>query len=75
MSKEDDLQKEIEDKKILNQTDKIIKNMANQKMNRHVKEKNEPVFDEILSSFNEKYANGVASKSVIEILKFVKNEF
>lgn len=66
--------KKAEDKKILKQTDSILKEMAENKMVRHVKEKNEPVFDDILSNFHNSYAKQVVSRSVNEILKFAKNE-
>ena len=60
---------------VLKQNSVALKRLTKIKQKRHVKEENEPVFDEILDTFNQKYATGVAAASAMEILKMVKNEF
>jgi hypothetical protein len=51
---------------------KFVKNAIKQKEQRHVKEENEPVLDEIMSEFQSNYAKKVVGKSMTDILKFLK---
>ncbi len=60
--------------KTLKQNQRIIEQVHKQKMQRHVKEKNEPVFDIFLDSFQNDYAKNVAAKSALEILKLVQSD-
>jgi hypothetical protein len=52
---------------------KFIKNTIKEKEQRHVKEKNEPVLDEIVAEFQSNYAKKVVGKSMTDILKFLKD--
>lgn len=67
---------EAEDKNkvIVKQNYAILNNIIKAKAQRHVKEENEPILDEIINNFNSSYAKIVASQSSIEILKFVRDE-
>ena len=60
--------------KTLKQNQKLIKQAYKVKANRHVKEKNEPVFDGFLEHFQTTYAKEVASRSALEILKLVQSD-
>lgn len=63
-----------EDLKVFKQTERGLKRLAQSKMKRHVKEPNEPVFEEILDDFRKDYASVVVMKSSNEILKSYVNE-
>lgn len=52
---------------------KFVKNAIKQKEQRHVKEENEPVLDEIINDFQNSYAKKVVGKSMSDILKFLKD--
>lgn len=52
---------------------KFVKNAIKQKEQRHVKEENEPVLDEIMEEFQSNYAKKVVGKSMTDILKFLKD--
>lgn len=58
-----------QDKIILAQTDKMIKDFASQKAERHVKEPTEPLFKEILQNFTLNYGKTVVVNINEEILK------
>lgn len=66
-----DIEKAQKQQERLNQ--KFILSKIDEKQKRHVKEKNEPVLDEIISNFSEDYAKLVVSKSMLEIIKEIKN--
>lgn len=72
---EDKNKQSKEQKIILKQNDKIINKIVNTKQKRHVKEPTEPVFKDILKDFSFNYGKLVVSKTSVEILKLVKNEF
>lgn len=72
---ESDNNKSKADKIILKQNDKIINKIVNTKQKRHVKEPTEPIFKDILNSFSFNYGKLVVSRTSIEILKLVKDEF
>lgn len=69
--------KEDEEKiNTLKQNQAIIEKVHNEKMKRHVKVKNEPVFDIFLNSFHNDYAKQVVSASALEIIKLsLSDEF
>jgi len=65
-----------EDKFILSQNDKIMKEFSNTKDKRHVKEPTEPVFKDIMKEFSLNYGKLVVSNTSKEILKLInKDEF
>lgn len=72
---EDKNKQKEQEKIILKQNDKVIKKIMSIKEKRHVKEPTEPVFKEILNEFSFNYGKIVVSKTGVEILKMVKNEF
>lgn len=63
-----------QNEKVLRQNNAIIKEVSETRMKRHVKEKNEPVLDDILDGFQLNYGKNVAAKSAMLILKYVKDE-
>ena len=52
----------------------FINRYVNETNNRHVKEENEPLLDNLIDSFNSKYAKEVVGKSMTELLKFLKDK-
>lgn len=52
---------------------KTISKKIKAKQKRHVKEKNEPVLDEIIKDFRLDYANTVVGDSMKEIVKEIKD--
>lgn len=57
------------DLKVFKQTERGLKKISQSKMKRHVKEPNEPVFEEILDDFRKDYASKVVMQSSNEIIK------
>lgn len=60
--------------KTLSQNEKLIQKYSKTKAQRHVKVKNEPVFDKMIDSLHEDYAKTVVSNSALEILKLVQSD-
>ena len=62
------------DKKVTKQNQKLINEYSKTTAKRHVKEKNEPVFDKMIDKLQNDYAKQVVSNSSLEILKIVKTD-
>lgn len=69
-----DEEKAKSDFRTLKQNKILIKKHAKKKAKRHVKVKNEPVFDKFLNSFHDDYGKIVVSGSSMEILKKVMED-
>jgi hypothetical protein len=69
MKKEEAQAKEKQDKKILRQTDKIIRDFSEQQAQRHVKEPTEAIFKQIHEKFTLDYGKKVVVNINEEILK------
>lgn len=62
--------------KTVKQNQKLIDKLAKTKAKRHVKVKNEPIFDSMLNTLQNDYAKEVVSRSSIEMLKEIdKDDF
>ncbi len=68
---QDEIQKA--QKKVEKLNAKFIKKSAEKKAQRHVKEENEPVLDDIIQNFQESYAKQVVGKSMTDIVNFLKD--
>lgn len=60
-------------KKVEKLNAKFVSNFKENAAQRHVKEQNEPVLDQISNNFQLSYANEVVGKSMKEIVKELKN--
>lgn len=72
----DDFYKKLEEtnKIVFSQNQIILSEITKANSNRHVEEENEPVMKDIINNFNIGYAKTVASKSMLEIINFLKDE-
>lgn len=70
----DDKQREEQDKKVINQNNKMIEIFESNKAKRHVKEPTEEVFKEILSQFSLNYGRLMVVPTNEEILKLLEYE-
>ena len=60
-------------KKVEKLNGKFIKNAIKKKNERHVKEENEPVLDDIINDFQSNYAKKVVGQSMTDIVNFLKD--
>jgi hypothetical protein len=52
---------------------KIVSHLLHSTAHRHVKEENEPMMDNFIDSFQNKYAVEVVGKTMKELVKFIKD--